>query len=79
MQTSVTRDRWADAQAAERGFWEGVNVPSLLAICAEKPAFLSMLDQDVHRELFADSDVLEILERFGRGWKVIAERCLIIG
>lgn len=35
-------------------------MPSLLAICAEKPAFLAMLDQGAHRELFADRDVLEI-------------------
>ncbi len=60
MTSAVTRDRWTAAQAAELSYWRSLDLREILRICAEKPEFLSLLDDAAQRELFAGKEVLEI-------------------
>ncbi len=60
MTSGVTRDRWSAAQAAEFSYWRSLDLREILRICAEKPEFLSLLDEATQRALFAGKDVLEI-------------------
>lgn len=56
----VSRDRWTAAQVAELSYWRSLDLREILRICAEKPEFLSLLDDGAQRQLFAGKDVLEI-------------------
>jgi SAM-dependent methyltransferase len=58
--TAVTADRWSAAQAAELSYWRDLDLREILRICAEKPEFLSLLDDATQRSLFDGKDVLEI-------------------
>ncbi len=60
MTGSVTTERWQKAQASERRYWDGLDVAELLRICAEKPAFLKLLDGARLAALFDGKSVLEI-------------------
>lgn len=60
MPTAVTLDRWTAAQAAELRYWQELDLREILRICAEKPEFLSLLDDAAQRELFDGREVLEI-------------------
>lgn len=60
MVTAITLDRWSAAQAAELRYWRDVDLREILRICAEKPEFLSLLDEATQHELFAGKEVLEI-------------------
>jgi SAM-dependent methyltransferase len=57
---TVNLERWQSAQKSESQYWDGMNVPELLRIFAEKPAFLEMIDAEVLVSLFDDKEVLEI-------------------
>jgi 2-polyprenyl-3-methyl-5-hydroxy-6-metoxy-1,4-benzoquinol methylase len=58
--SAVTLDRWSAAQAAELSYWRSLDLREILRICAEKPEFLFLLDDDTQRNLFHGKDVLEI-------------------
>lgn len=60
MSTAVTLDRWSAAQAAELRYWRDLDLREILRICAEKPEFLSLLDDTLQHELLAGKEVLEI-------------------
>lgn len=60
MTGSVTIKRWQKAQASARRYWDGLDVAELLRICAEKPAFLKLLDGARLAALFDGKLVLEI-------------------
>ncbi len=60
MTSGVTRDRWSAAQEAELSYWRSLDLREILRICAEKPEFLSLLDEAVQKELFDGKEVLEI-------------------
>lgn len=60
MATAVTPDRWSTAQAAELRYWRDLDLREILRICAEKPEFLSLLDDATQRALFDGKEVLEI-------------------
>lgn len=60
MTSAVTLDRWSAAQAAELSYWRSLDLREILRICAEKPEFLSLLDDTVQRDLFHGKEVLEI-------------------
>lgn len=60
MTAAVTRDRWSAAQAAELSYWRSLDLREILRICAEKPEFLSLLDDATQHMLFHGKDVLEI-------------------
>ena len=51
--------RWQEAQEAEQSYWKSIDLPELLRIVAEKPAFLKLLPQE-GKDLFAGKDVLEL-------------------
>jgi len=58
--SSITLDRWTEAQASELAYWRNVDLREILRICAEKPDFLALLDETTQRDLFDGKDVLEI-------------------
>jgi SAM-dependent methyltransferase len=58
--TAITLDRWSTAQAAELRYWRDLDLREILRICAEKPEFLSLLDDATQRELLDGKEVLEI-------------------
>lgn len=58
--TAISQERWQSAQSAEMQYWLGVNVEELLRICAEKPAFLSLLGDKLCTSLLAGKSVIEI-------------------
>jgi SAM-dependent methyltransferase len=58
--SAVTRDRWTAAQAAELSYWRSLDLREILRICAEKPEFLSLLDDAQQQALFDGKEVLEI-------------------
>jgi SAM-dependent methyltransferase len=58
--SAVTRDRWTAAQAAELSYWRELDLREILRICAEKPEFLSLIDDSTQRDLFTGKDVLEV-------------------
>jgi SAM-dependent methyltransferase len=60
MSQAVTAERWERAQAAELDYWRGMNLTELLRILAEKPDFLSLLDENRLAMLFRGKEVLEI-------------------
>jgi SAM-dependent methyltransferase len=60
MSTAVTQSRWSAAQSAELGYWHRIDLQEMLRICAEKPGFLSLLNENEQRALFSGKEVLEI-------------------
>jgi SAM-dependent methyltransferase len=60
MSGQIKFDRWLQAQASEKIYWDTLNVSELLRICAEKPPFLDLLGANELSELFDRKDVLEI-------------------
>jgi SAM-dependent methyltransferase len=56
----ISPDRWTVAQAAELRYWQSLDLREILRICAEKPDFLALLDDQVQYELFTRKEVLEI-------------------
>lgn len=60
MTSGVTQDRWTAAQAAELSYWRELDLREILRICAEKPEFLSLIDDATQKRLFTGKDVLEI-------------------
>lgn len=57
---AVEQKRWKEAQIAESQYWDGINIPELLRICAEKPAFLEMIGNQALQLMLDRKDVLEI-------------------
>lgn len=60
MSSLITKNRWQQAQKSEQKYWDVLDVPELLRICAEKPEFLRLLSESKLGELFVDKTVLEI-------------------
>ncbi len=56
----ISDERWKKAQQFESLYWQSLNVEELLRICAEKPAFLSLLGEPVVSRLLEGRRVLEI-------------------
>lgn len=56
----ITQDRWLTAQASEFKYWDDISITELLRICAEKPAFLDLIDYRIVESLFEEKDVMEI-------------------
>lgn len=60
MNKIIKEERWQAAQLAESQYWDGMNLSELLRICAEKPAFLDMLDTKLLESILNYKEVLEI-------------------
>lgn len=56
----LTHDRWVTAQNAESNYWNKLSIAELLRICAEKPAFLKLVGDQVVATLFENKEMLEI-------------------
>ena len=56
----ITQERWLAAQVAESKYWDGLSITEILRICAEKPAFLDLVGDQIVPSLFEQKEILEI-------------------